>query len=182
VDLSSPHYSFPKGKVGRCFINILASEFSGVQGQTWNSKRPLVFVAVVLQTTPGVKRARDIQKRLTHRMDLWYEGKFTALVDDTETEVQSRHSSHPVPDEEDIARAYNKKVLSGRLRPVVRNMTNYGTPTGQRLHKDLPAGPRRLAGQASADARPRSQPSGPRLGLLRALQGRPRTSPHQDHG
>jgi hypothetical protein len=70
ADLSSTHYSVPKGRVGRRFINILASEYRGVQAHTWNSEQPLVFVAVVLQTTPGVKRARDIWKRLTHRMDL----------------------------------------------------------------------------------------------------------------
>jgi hypothetical protein len=123
-DLSSTHFSVPKGKVGLRFINILASEGRGLQAHTWNSERPLVVVAVVLQTTPGVKRARDIRKRLTHRMDLRYEGKFIALVDDTETEVQSRHGSHPVPDEENLARAFNKKVLSGRLRSAVRNLTN----------------------------------------------------------
>jgi hypothetical protein len=110
--------------VGRRFINILASEFSSVQARTWNSERPLVFVAAVFQTTPGVKRARDIRKRLTHRMDLWYEGKFIALIDDTETEVQSRHGPHPVPDEETLARAFNEKVLRGRLRSAVRNLTN----------------------------------------------------------
>jgi hypothetical protein len=83
-----------------------------------------VFVAVLLQTTPGVKQARDMQKRLTHWMDLWYKGKFIALVDDTKTEVQSRHGSHPVPDEETLDRAFNEKVLSGRLRSAVRNLTN----------------------------------------------------------
>ena len=120
VDLSTTHYSAPKGKVGRRFISTLAKEFRGVQARTWNSERPLVFVAVVLQTTPGVKRARDIRKRLTHRMDLWDEGKFIALIDDTETEVQSRHGSHPVPTEETQARAYHERVLSGRLRSAVR--------------------------------------------------------------
>jgi hypothetical protein len=71
VALPTTHYSVPKGKVGRRFIQILAAEFRGVRARTWNSERPLVCVAVVLQTTPGVKRARDIRKRLTHRIDLW---------------------------------------------------------------------------------------------------------------
>jgi hypothetical protein len=34
ADLSSTHYSVPKVKMGRRFINILASEFSGVQART----------------------------------------------------------------------------------------------------------------------------------------------------
>ena len=124
ADLSTTHYAVPKGNVGRRFVNTLAKEFDGVRARTWNSERPLVFVAVVLQTTPGVKRSRDIRRRLGHRMDLWYQGKFTALVDDTETEVQSRHGSHPVQDDETKARAFNSKVLSGRIRPAVRNLTS----------------------------------------------------------
>jgi hypothetical protein len=95
-----------------------------VRALAWNSERPLVYVAVILQTAPGVKRARDIRRRLEHRINLWYEGKFTALVDDTEAEVQSRHGSHPVQDDELKARAFNSKVLSGRIRAAVRNLTN----------------------------------------------------------
>jgi hypothetical protein len=109
--------------VGLRFLNILAEEFQGVRAQTWNSERPLVFVAVVLQTMPGVKRARDIRRRLMHWMDLWYKGKLTALVDDTETEVQSRHGSHPVKDHESKARAFNSKVLSGRIRAASKFST-----------------------------------------------------------
>jgi hypothetical protein len=95
-----------------------------VQARTWNSERPLVFVAVVLQTTPRVRQAGDIRKRITHRMDLWYQGAFTALVDDTEMEVQSRLGSHPVADEETWARAYNAKVLSGHIPSAVRTLTS----------------------------------------------------------
>jgi hypothetical protein len=38
ADLSSTHYSVPKGRVGHRFINILASEFRGIQARTWNSE------------------------------------------------------------------------------------------------------------------------------------------------
>jgi hypothetical protein len=113
VDLSPTHYSAPKGTVGRRFVATLAKEFRGVTSRDWNSERPLVFVSVILQTTPGVKRARDIRKRLTHRMDLWDQGKFTALVDDTEAEVLGRHGTHAEPDAEAVARSFNEKVLSG---------------------------------------------------------------------
>ena len=123
VDLSPTHYSVPKGVVGCRFVATLAQEFRGVKARTWNSKRPLVFVSVVLQMTPGVKRARDIRKRLGHRMDLWDQGKFTALVDDTETECQSQHGTHSEPNEETLSRAFNAKVLSGRLREAVQTLT-----------------------------------------------------------
>jgi hypothetical protein len=57
-------------------------------------------------------------------MDLWHQGAFTALVDDTEKEAQSRLGSHPIVDEETLARAYNAKVLSGRIPSAVRTLTN----------------------------------------------------------
>jgi hypothetical protein len=59
-------------------------------------------------------------------MDLWDQGKFTALVDDTEDEVRSRHGTHPAPDAESVARSYNSKVLGGRLRTAVRSLTQRG--------------------------------------------------------
>jgi hypothetical protein len=124
AELPTTPYSVPQGRVGRRFVATLAAEFQGVKARSWNSERPLVFAAVVLQTAPGVKRARDIRKRLTQRMDLWDQGRFIALVDDTVAEVQSRHGSHPAPDDEARARAFNAKVLSGRLRPAVRALTN----------------------------------------------------------
>lgn len=126
ADLTPTHYAAPKGTVGRRFVATLAREFQGIISRTWNSERPLVFASVILQTTPGVKRARDIRKRLTHRMDLWDQGKFTALVDDTEAEVMSRHGTHPEPDADSIARSYNSKVLGGRLRTAVRSLTQRG--------------------------------------------------------
>jgi hypothetical protein len=55
VDLSTTHYTVPSGKVGRRFIKVLVKELRGVQARTWNSEQPLLFVAVVLQTTPRVK-------------------------------------------------------------------------------------------------------------------------------
>ena len=82
-----------------------------------------MFVAVVLQTAPGVRRAKDIRARLTNRMDLWDQGRWPALVDDTEHEVLSRDSLARSPDMEAKARSFNARVLSGRLRPAVRSLT-----------------------------------------------------------
>jgi hypothetical protein len=49
------------------------------------------------------------------------------LVNDTETEVQSRHqSSPPAPNKETLTQAYNAKVLIGRLRSAVRTLTRCG--------------------------------------------------------
>jgi hypothetical protein len=124
--ISPTHYAAPKGRVGRRFVATLAREFKGVQARQWNSEHPLVFVSVVLQTTPGVKRARDIRQRLEQRMNLWDQGQFAALVDDTEAEVLGRVGTGLPPDEETKARAYNSRVLSGRLRSAVREITRRG--------------------------------------------------------
>jgi hypothetical protein len=57
-------------------------------------------------------------------MDLWDQGSFQALVDDTEQEALSKVSKPRAQDDESIARAFNARVLSGRLRSAVRNLTS----------------------------------------------------------
>ena len=124
AQIATTRYQAPAGRVGRRFLAILTSEFRGVRERLWNSERPLVFVATVLQTTPGVRRAKDIRLRLAQRMDLWDQGHFKALVDDAEGEVLSRRPSSRPPDDEAQARSFNARVLSGRLRSAVRTLTN----------------------------------------------------------
>ncbi|KAI2504762.1 hypothetical protein MHU86_9698 [Fragilaria crotonensis] len=124
AQIATTRYQAPAGRVGRRFIAILTSEFRGVRERRWNSERPLVFVATVLQTTQGVRRAKDIRSRLAQRMDLWDQGHYKALVDDDEGEVLSRQPSSRPPDEEARARSFNARVLSGRLRSAVRTLTN----------------------------------------------------------
>jgi hypothetical protein len=124
AQLATTRYQVPKGKVGRRFLTILTHEFQGVRERRWNSEHPLVFVAVILQTTPGVRRSKDIRSRLTNRMDLWDQGQFKALVDDTETEVLRRDPSSGSQDDETRARSFNSRVLSGRLNSAVRALTN----------------------------------------------------------
>jgi hypothetical protein len=110
--------------VGKRFLTILTHEFHQVRERKWNSERPLIFAAVVLQSTPEVRQAKDVRKRLTQRMDLWAQGSFAALCDDTEAEVRSRTASPRPSDDESQARAFHARVLSGRLRSAVRNITN----------------------------------------------------------
>jgi hypothetical protein len=72
-----PTFLCQKEKWGGHFLATLAQEFQGVKARTWNSKQPLVFVTVILQTTLGVRRARDIHRCLAQWMDLWHRGHFT---------------------------------------------------------------------------------------------------------
>ena len=124
--LSSTRYTVPKGKEGRRFLTVLIDEFRGVRERKWNSERPLIFAAVILQRSPGVRRAQDIRRRLAQRMDLWDQGCFAALVDDTELEVLNKTSTQKSPDDDTRARSYNARVLSGRLNSAVRTLTSRG--------------------------------------------------------
>ena len=63
-------YTTPSGTVGHQFTAILAEEWQGVLGKTLNSNRPLVFAHVFLTKKLGVRRAREIQSRITRWMDL----------------------------------------------------------------------------------------------------------------
>ena len=123
---STTTYNVPRGRVGRRFVKTLAKEFRGVRDRKWNSERPLVYAKAILQTTPGVKRAKDIRARLEKRMDLWDEHKFRTLVNDVEEEVKGRFPSTRERNEETRARAFNSRVLSGRLRSAVRHLTQRG--------------------------------------------------------
>ena len=82
------NYSVPKGRVGNRFLTRLIAEFQGVRERAWNSERIIVFIVVVLRSSTAVKRARDVRKRIDMRLDLWDEGFFDALVDDTEAEAR----------------------------------------------------------------------------------------------
>ena len=77
-------YTTPYGAVGSHFTDIMSAEWWGVLGSSWNSKRPLVFVHVVLKKTLVVCRAKDIRARITRRMDLWEMGIHAGLVGDAE--------------------------------------------------------------------------------------------------
>jgi hypothetical protein len=125
AQISPTRYSIPKGAVGRKFLTILTHEFAQVRERNSNSERPLVFVAVVLQTSPGVRRAQDIRQRMKSRMNLWEQDQIAALVDNTEAEVRARTRLGKRSDDETAARAFNApRVLSGRLRSAVRTLTN----------------------------------------------------------
>ena len=81
---SESWYVTPKGAVGSRFTEILAAEWRGVLGRSWNSEKPLVFAHVVLTKTLRVRRAQDIWYRITRRMDLWERGMYVGLIGDAD--------------------------------------------------------------------------------------------------
>ena len=83
---SASWYATPSGVVGRGFTEILAVEWWGALGRSWNSKRPLVFAYIILTKMLGVCRAWEIRARITSRMDLWERGIDEGLVGDAKAE------------------------------------------------------------------------------------------------
>lgn len=121
-----------------------------------------MFAAVILQTTPGVRKAADIRRRLEGRMDLWARGNYVSLVDDTEAEVLNRGSGGDRRvDEETRARAFNAKILSGRggTGSNTRRQRRR-SPAGGRLHQDGAPRLGGIEGEASTDEGTGSSGSG----------------------
>ena len=58
-------------------------------------------------------------------MDLWDKGHYVALVDDTEAVLRAGALPRDrTADDDTRARAYNARVLSGRIRQAVRGLTS----------------------------------------------------------
>ena len=98
---SASCYAMPSGAAGRQFTAILAAEWRGVLGRSWNSERTLVFAHVIITKTFGVHRAREIRARITRRMDLWERGHHAGLVGDAEAEGDEREGRAASSSEEE---------------------------------------------------------------------------------
>ena len=48
VALPPQRHDIPAGRVGRIFIDALAEELEGMEGRRWNSKRFIIFQAVIM--------------------------------------------------------------------------------------------------------------------------------------
>ena len=125
VSYPHPMYSPPKGKVGQRFLTMLAEEWRKVRGRETNSERALIFPAVIMRRDGGIRKAKDIRRRLTSRMNLWESGKIAELVQDTVTTAKRGvGGAKPPDDEESIARKYNSMVNNGKVRAAVRSLTS----------------------------------------------------------
>ena len=125
VGLPPQRYDVPSGKIGRLFIQALTQELTGVVERSWNSERFLVFPAVILQRSPTVKRARDIQSRIENRLEAWAQNKFDMLVQDTSrTSISLISTTRRSMTDEHISKTYTRLVLQGKLRSAVRFVTD----------------------------------------------------------
>ena len=116
---SESWYATPSGAVGSRFTEILAAEWRGVLARSWNSERPLVFAHIILTKMLGVRRAKEIQARITRHMDLWERGLHTGLVGDAEAEEaaqEGRAATGGIEKDKAVPWSYHDTVLSSKLR------------------------------------------------------------------
>ena len=75
----------------------------------------------------GVRRAREIQARITRWMDLWERGLHAGLVGDDEVEGAAREgrtASGGEEEDEALAQNYHDTVFSSKLRQAVHWATD----------------------------------------------------------
>ena len=77
-------YNLPNGSVGCDFVGLLSSEVNLLVQGSMSSERVIVFLTVLLQRDPMVKRGADIRHLLLQRMKDWRGEKFTDLIFDAE--------------------------------------------------------------------------------------------------
>eukprot|EP00957_Ditylum_brightwellii_P175702 13378176-Ditylum_brightwellii.AAC.1 len=96
--------------------------------QRW-LKLARIPASVVLCTTPGIRSAKGIKWRIERRLDLWEEGMFDGLVDNTVAEARAREGlqNNQAQDEEHLARQFHQTVLAGKLQEAVWTATDRGT-------------------------------------------------------
>ena len=123
--------------MGRRFTEIFATEWRGVISRSCKSERPLLFAHVVLTKTLGVRRARDIQARITKRMELWERRQHSVLIGEAEAEGAAREGRAAFSGKEEdnaVAWSFHETVLSGKILQAVRRATN--REGGGCLHPD----------------------------------------------
>ena len=118
------HYDIPSGHVGRRFVLAYANQLQHVINSKHSAEKAILFPPCILQTMQGVHSAHDIRDLLDQQMDLWEEGKFSALVNGVLQELDKCNSNmKATPSDARCFRAYNTHILSGRLQSATRQLT-----------------------------------------------------------
>ena len=110
---------------------------------------------LVLARQQEVSRASDIRKRILQRLDLWQDGVFDLLLEDTEMEAQKKRPGQAKSDGTKAC-AYKAAVEAGFLRRAVRRLTlregGGRPPSGRLMSKSASSGGQRPLQQAPAAA------------------------------
>ena len=71
ISIKNSHYNLPNGSVGRDFVGLLSGEVNLLVQGSISSERVIVFLTVILQRDPMVKRNADVRRLLHRRMEDW---------------------------------------------------------------------------------------------------------------
>lgn len=122
-------YYLPRGRVGKRFIKLLTAEWRGARERRWNSEKPLCFPAMMLNKLPGPsKKASEIKRLLSHRMDAWECGRYDALLSAVTGQWKRGDGWRPTlveePEIDSLGRRFDAMLTAGKLRAATRTVTD----------------------------------------------------------
>lgn len=119
------HYHVPTNKVGRRFIDKLSTLLLGIMKGDHNSEKFLLFPMLMLPRRFNLKGNKNIKKRLDERMDLWDQGKYQWLVEDTIRCLKDRITRfNTQSSQEEQMSQFNRLMLQGEVRRACRFLTD----------------------------------------------------------
>lgn len=124
AELPSQQYDLPKGQVGRTFLTEVSNILEGVMKRKWNAERLIVFAAVILQRQKGVSSSKKIRARILNRLQMWADGHYGALVEDTVSTNGRQRPTDATKTEDQIRHTYCSLLLRGKVREAVRFLTS----------------------------------------------------------
>jgi hypothetical protein len=115
-----PLYDLPNGRWATRFLKRLTNLCVGVVERRWNSERPLVFQACILQRVRGISRFHDVKPIIWGRLDAWDAECYVALVREVEEatlDIGGGGGGPPARQEDatSIVRKYHNMVLGGKV-------------------------------------------------------------------
>jgi hypothetical protein len=122
----------PQQPLGTSVLEMLTDLWVGVVERRWNSERPLVFQACVLQRVRGISCFHDVKPIIWGRLNAWDARRYVALVREVEEANLNVGGGGRGPRARQegttsIARKYHNMVLGGKVRATIRMVMNRGT-------------------------------------------------------
>ena len=123
-----PLYDLPNGKEGNRFLDYFAQIIEDMAAGKCNSEKMLCFPALMLikQFDGRNRNARAVKDLLSQRLDLWDEGRYSALLKSV-TDVWNRGNGtgsgvrrNENNKDTSVAKKYDAMVKDGKLRNAMR--------------------------------------------------------------
>jgi uncharacterized C2H2 Zn-finger protein len=114
-------YDLPASSTSsRKFIHTLADEIELLTNSQYPSERVLIFIAVMLQRDKNVKQAKDINRLLERRLNLWANEHFEILLTESMKSDNSLRNSHNRKEHNNhVTQTFTRLILRGKIREAV---------------------------------------------------------------